>query len=177
MDYISTILTEPGFPFEWEGLDFYSADDATPRLYGVSFGNGNDGVSHSYPQYYVRTNEPFVLASAALLGAFKPDYQHLVDDEMEVDGETEFTITATLYNPLSDTTKSENSLPDDDVPDDGDESEDDGGSWCDANGAYMIVEVFRVDSADVRDSCPLYDSLSDCFADAPELVRAIARKD
>jgi hypothetical protein len=35
MAYIPTQSYEPGFPIEWEGLDYESANEATPRLYAV----------------------------------------------------------------------------------------------------------------------------------------------
>lgn len=152
MSYIPTSAYEPGFPLEWEGLDLGSADDATPRLYGVSFGNGNDGVSHTYPSYYVRTCEPFALAAAALLSEFKPKYRPMVAEAMEVDGEADYTIYATLYNPL----------------------DDEDGSWCEVNGAYSICEVFRED--DPREGRPTYDSLGQCFGEGSKLL-ALAREE
>ena len=54
-------------PGDWMGLDYESARDATPVWYGVSSGNGNNGVSHLYPDYYVRTADPFRLAELASL--------------------------------------------------------------------------------------------------------------
>ena len=94
-----TWQTEPGFPAEWEGLDYASADDATPRLYGVSFGNGNDGVSHMFADYYVKTCDPWLLTRAATLGSFKPEFQPAANEAVEIDGEADYTIYATIYNP------------------------------------------------------------------------------
>lgn len=152
MAYIPTSAYEPGFPLDWEGLDLASADDATPRLYGVSSGGGNDGVSHMFPDYYVRTCEPFALAAAALLSEFRPKYRRRIAEAMEVDGEAEYTITATLYNPL----------------------DDEDGSWCEANGAYSIIEVFRED--DPREGRPAYNSLDHCFGAGSKLL-ALAREE
>ena len=57
-------------PGDWMGLDYESARDATPVWYGVSSGNGNNGVSHLYPDYYVRTADPFRLAELAMVDKF-----------------------------------------------------------------------------------------------------------
>lgn len=96
---ILTKSYEPHFPPEWEGLDYNSADEATPRLYGVSFGNGNDGVSHMFADYYVKTCDPWALARMATLGAFKPEFQPAANEAMEIDGEAEYTISSVIYNP------------------------------------------------------------------------------
>jgi hypothetical protein len=54
--------SNPGFHPEWCFLDFATADNATPKWYSVSSGDGNNGVSRMYPDYYVRTADPFHLA-------------------------------------------------------------------------------------------------------------------
>ena len=89
-------------PAESYGLDYESARDATPRWFAVSFGNGNDGVSHTFPDYYVRTVDPYHLAAVAMLANFNnagPEDKARIIDATEVDGEADYTISATIYNP------------------------------------------------------------------------------
>lgn len=133
-------------------------DTPQPRWYAVSFGNGNNGVSHLFPDYYVHTDDPWTLASAAQLGTFKAHWVDHVKEEMEVDGEADYTISAVIYDP-----------PDDPYCDDG-------SLWSDTNGAWSICEVFPVTDDDLPDRSdpwhkPMYDSLEDCF-DAELLAKA-----
>lgn len=140
MTYILSASYEPGFPIDWEGLDYESANDATPKLYAVSSGDGNDGVSHMYPDYYCRTNDPFGLARLATITSIRPAYQNWAAKYVEVDGEAEYTISATLYDP-----------PDSD-------------NWSEHNGAWIIVEVFLIDEKDITDTYKMkYDNLNECF--------------
>jgi hypothetical protein len=88
-----------GLPAEWEGLGYESAEACTPKWYGVSSGNGNDGVSHMYPAYFVRTCDPYRLAELAMVSRFKPDFYAAAIEAVEVDGEADYTIYATIYNP------------------------------------------------------------------------------
>jgi hypothetical protein len=130
----SPLLRSSLDPAESYGLDYDSAKDATPSWFAVSFGNGNDGVSHTFPDYYVRTADPFKLAAAAMISSFKADYKARAAEAMTVDGESDYTISAVIYNP-----------EDVEGEDETEEDEEDGGSYCDANGAWLICEVFRVD--------------------------------
>ncbi len=123
------------------------------RLYGVSSGDGNNGVSRMFADYYVRTNDPWRLAQLAALTEFKPDWQERAKEALEVDGEDEYTISAVIYNPI----------------DDEDEHED-GDDWCSVNGAWRIWEVFPEDEP--REGRPMYDSLEDAFGDDIALVPA-----
>ena len=124
----------------------------TKWLYGVSHGNGNDGVSHMYANYYVMTDQPYRLAELACLGEMKESAWDLVQPEIWVDGEADYTISATVLDPP------------------GEEGEmDDGGSWSDANGAWHITEVFPEDEP--RDGAPIYDSLEEAFS--PELLARV----
>jgi len=154
MSFIPTSAYEPGFPLEWEGLDIVSADEATPKWYGVSSGDGNDGVSHLWPDYYVRTCDPYRLAELALVALMNVDYYSWAIENVEVDGDAEYTISATLYNP----------------PDDGEYEVD--FNWCDVNGAWTIVEVFPIEDMDSeRSRAPRYDSLADAFP--PDLLMRV----
>lgn len=133
-------------PAETYGLDYQSARECSPRWFGVSFGNGNDGVT--FPDYYVRTADPFKLAAAAVIGMFKDEYKERAADVLEVDGEADYTISAMILNP-EDVEGYECpvcGMIDSHADDcEADESEDDNGSYCDANGAWLICEVFPVD--------------------------------
>lgn len=145
---------------EYYGLDYESARDATPRWYGVSFGNGNDGVSHMWPNYYVRTADPFQLAAAAIVANWNDDdMRAYAAENAEIDGEADYTICATILNPPDDDGSNEwrcgkcdyvsdsefDACPDCGAADSCEEMESDDGSWCDANGAWLVVDVFPVD--------------------------------
>lgn len=103
-------------------------ENPQPRLYGVSIGNGNDGVSQLYPRCAVTTADPYALARLFLADQFIPRRVRAVLRETHLDGEAEYTVSATLYDPPG---KS-------------------GRGWCDANGAYRIVEVFPITEEDAR---------------------------
>ena len=118
----------------------------TKRTYGVSSGNGNDGVSHIFADYYVTTEDPWRLAELAMLTSFKPKFRDQVREEMVIDGESDFTIYAVLYEPL-------------DEPERDDEGE--ALSWCEANGAWMIIEVFPEDEP--REGVMVYGSIDEAF--------------
>ena len=142
-------------PAETYGLDYESAAEATPHWYAVSSGDGNNGVSHMFPDYYVRTADPYRLAELAMLTSFKTEYREQVKDEMTVDGEADYVITAVLANPLDE------------------EYDEDDEMWCDVNGAYLLIDVFPVDDDFDPAECfptapygkPAYDSIADCFGE------------
>ena len=124
----------------------------TGRLYGVSYGNGNDGVSHIFADFYVTTDDPYRLAKLAMVSQFKPEFLAKAIQSTHVDGEAEYSIQAVIYEPL------------DWEP----EGEDD--SYCDANGAAHLVDVFPEDEP--RDGRPTYDSITEAFsADLIEKVK------
>jgi hypothetical protein len=166
--FVSSLSYEPGFPPAWEGLDYESAKRAVPHWYGVSLGDGNDGVSHIYANFYVRTCEPFRLAQAAMLSEFKAgEGQEWALEAMEIDGEAEYTISAVIYDPPDD---SDDSDRDHSECDDGEDCEgcsacepDETESWSSANGAWLICEIFPVEPDDMRSDVMAYDSLSDAF--------------
>jgi hypothetical protein len=116
-----------------------------PRLYGVSYGNGNDGVSHLFADFYVRTDDPWRLAKLAMITQFKDKWQAAALEACEVDGEAEYTVTAVIYEPLDA------------------EPCDEGESWCDHNGAVHLVDVFPEDEP--REGRPTYESLEEAFGD------------
>ena len=127
------------------------------RLYGVSYGNGNDSVSHMYPDYYVATDDPRRLAKAAMVSMFDAgEGQAWAIENMEVDGEAEYTISATIYNPPEDDGDFEATCED---------------AARRANGAWKIVEVFLVDAEDRDVEKRNFDSSEHAFgADLLALV-------
>ncbi len=144
----------------------YDADDAAPRLYGVSTGNGNDGVSHTYPSYYVRTVDPWTLARAAMLSEFKEgEGQAWAQRAMDVDGGAEYGISATIYDPPDDGGDRDHSECEDGEDCEGcDMCEGEGTSWSEVNGAWLIVEVFP--EPDPNTGRMTYDNLQEAFTPA-----------
>lgn len=144
------------------------------RLYGVSYGNGNNGVSHIFADFYVRTDRPYALATLAAVSYFPESGRTYAAENVEIDGEADYTITAMILDPPAD----DSDLPaygeDDgewtvDGLDDRFESESDAESaardllvsWSNANGAWFLCEVFPED--DPRDGRPMFDSLAEAF--------------
>lgn len=167
------------------GLDYESAVDATPRNYAVSFGNGNDGVSHAWPNYTVRTCDPYRLAAAAVIDSFKPAYQAWAAKSMMIDGEPDCTISATIFDPPDDETEHEFECPEcghewrhgareSDCPE-CDETDikcsDPESCWSQFNGAWLICEIFLADdqSPDAAD----HTSLAAAFSDVMTLARVV----
>jgi hypothetical protein len=112
------------------------------RWYGVSTGNGNDGISHMFADYYVKTSEPWDLARVALIDQFKPEGMDWAKDAMEIDGEAEFTIHGVIYDPPDMT----------------------GGEWSEHNGAWLLLDVFPVSEEEMRDGTPTYESISEAHS-------------
>lgn len=127
------------------------------RLYGVSTGDGNNGISHMFPSYYVKTNKPWRLARLAAVNEFKADVGRAwAMRHMDIDGEAMSTIAATFACPPCQST-ADGEYPDVDNPEDAE----DGRNWQENNGSWLIVEVFPEDSP--RDGTTTYDSLSEAF--------------
>lgn len=128
----------------------------TKRIYAVSSGDGNNGVSHMYPDYYVMTNDPWRLAELAIVSQFKTKGKPWAKRNADIDGEAEHMISAVLYNPPCEDTE------DGEYPEtDDDENAEDGRNWSETNGAWMIVEIFPEDEP--NENKPIHDSLEDCF--------------
>lgn len=117
------------------------------RVYGVSYGNGNDGVSQLFPDFYVTTAEPYTLAFAAMIDQFSSDYMSRYAKRTEVDGEADYTIQALIYDPIG------------------------SAGWSEHNGCWKICEVFPVAPDDVRSGRPTYDTLEAAIS-APAMRRA-----
>lgn len=168
----STLANSSLGPAETACLDFESARDVTPRWFAVSSGDGNNGVSHLFPDYYCRCApcDAYTLAAAAMFSKFngKVEREFAVENT-QIDGEADFTISATILDPPED--------PDIAAADrDDDSGDDETESWSSVNGAWLIVEVFPVDDMTVTadmlasddaaltiDGRPAYLSLADCF--------------
>jgi len=157
------------------------------RLYMVNTGNGNDGVGTSWPRFYVRTDDPFVLAAAACISDFtKGEGRDWACEHVEIDGEAEYMVSATLYDPPDDREDYEEELSEAreavDAAETDEEREEaeaaleelesnDPGSWSEFNGAWMIVEVSACDNDEPHTRAPVFDSLEEAF-DADTLERA-----
>ena len=64
------------------------------KWYGVSSGNGNDGVSQSFPDYLVFTSDPWFVARAAMGDLWKDEAW--ANSVVDIDGDAEYTIYATV---------------------------------------------------------------------------------
>ena len=153
------------------------------RVYGVSFGNGNNGVSRMFADYYVRTSDPFALARLAMIDSFKPIAQRWVNESLDVDGDSEYGVSAMLLDPPCDETDNFEylelwkcsecgSVADGDCPEscescggtefeNDSENAEDGRNYSEHNGAWQICEVFPEDSP--REGAPIYDSIIDAL--------------
>jgi hypothetical protein len=138
------------------------------KLYGVSHGNGNNGVSQLYPDYYVRTSDPWRLARLAVLGEFKEGKgQAWAGRHVDIDGDGNYTIYATIdAPPYEDSADGE--YPD--LPE-GVEWEDaeDGRNWQEHNGSWHITEVFPVTNEEhviENTTRPVYESIEDAFTES-----------
>ena len=139
------------------------------QYYGVSSGDGNNGVSQIFPDYIVKTDEPWQLACLAGLSKFKPEGQEWAKENMEIDGEAEYSISVTFLE-SPETQEERQKLMDEAEKNDEDFDADSFG--CDY--AWLILEVFPWND-DVKNARrPVYESLEDCFG--KEFVTENARK-
>lgn len=145
---MSTVLTffEITHP-EWVGLDPDYAVEATPRRYAVSFGDGNNGVSHTFPDMVVRTTDPFRLAQLAMLSQFEAGTEReWALNAVDVDGEADYTVSATILDPPDDGDRDHSECEDGEECEGCEQCEPDGeNSWSATNGAWFICEVFLAD--------------------------------
>jgi len=165
------------------------------RYYAVSSGNGNDGVSHLYPDYIVKTDRPYALASLAALTTFKKgEGQAWCKENLEIDGEADYTIYATLMeSPETQDERDEMQKRCDELRNEYGAAETDGateselealqdeitaledeieGYGCDY--AWNCFEVFPWDDQETPHETsgrPVYDSLEECFGEDCALVK------
>lgn len=64
------------------------------RWYGVSTGDGNNGVSHMFPDYYVLTDDPWELAERAAKSDLNPEFHDQIEFREDASGEG---ATAEVY--------------------------------------------------------------------------------
>lgn len=115
------------------------------KVYAVSYGNGNDGVSHVFPDFYCRTDKPYELARLAIITSVIDPFHSWADSEAMIDGEADYTISATLLE--------------------GPDGETEFGA------AWLIAEVFPVDDSEgeltrvANDPYgkPIYNGIEACF--------------
>ena len=131
------------------------------KIYGVSYGDGNNGVSQMFPSFYVITDKPWTLAKLAQVSTFKPGAgKTWCLRNLDIDGEVDNTFSATLYNPPCEDT-SDGEYPDVEDPEDAE----DGRNWSDHSGAWSICEVFPVDEKEAKERLVnIYDSLASAFS-------------
>lgn len=138
-----------------------------PKYYGVSSGNGNDGVSQCFPNYIVKTDKPWLLAELAGLSEFKAgEGQEWAKENMEIDGEEEYTISVTFTeSPEAQDAREQMAKESEALG----EYEDD----CGCDYAWLILEIFPYDvENNWKRERPVYESLEDCFGE--EFVKANA---
>lgn len=154
-------------------------DENEVRLYGVTFGNGNDGVSHMFPSYYVRTNDPWMLINCAVLASFTREGWDFVIENLDVEGDSDYTISGVIYDPPSDeqdvdVLENDDGLFytdefDNEFFDTEDEARDyyleNTPSWSAGNGAWFIAEVFWEVEDEIRCGIKVYDSIEDAYLD------------
>lgn len=145
------------------------------RLYGVSTGDGNMGVSHMYADYYVRTNDPWLLARAAAYDWHKREIWGFLDEGLNVDGEADYTISADVYQYPCDSETEEceacggEGILDDEECDDCEgtgtvEVEED---WDGCDHSEFILHVFpeNDDEWAACRTCPVYDCIEDALSE------------
>ena len=119
-----------------------------PQYYGVSSGDGNNGVSSSYPDYLVLTNDPWCLAKCAAISSFKRGKGwQWARDNMETEGEEDYGITVS-FSESPETQKERENADDDDYGSDG--------------GAWLIYEI-HLWQGDPPDNISVFDSGEEAF--------------
>lgn len=119
------------------------------RLYGIATGDGNNGVGHTWPRYYVRTSNPWRLAEIAFYSDHFEEFRPQLAEIVEIDGDEEYCISASIFD-YSDITIGED----------------------DENNEYyndyyqFILEVWPIDENESLTGAPVYDSIEECFSKA-----------
>lgn len=132
--------------------DQYSDKLATPHYFGVSKGDGNNGVCQVFPSYIVKTDDPWLLAEKALKAEHKPEAEDWLGDNVYYEGEVfedengqlSGTISAVILEyPESQEARDTNNW----------------GYYC----AEFILDVFPVSKDISQYRCPKYDSIEDAL--------------
>jgi hypothetical protein len=139
------------------------------RYYGVSSGDGNNGVSHMFCDYVVKTDDPYRLVELAAVTTFKKGKgQAWALENMEVGGEAEYVLSAVFYESPE---EQQEAREDAQAKYEAGETEDDPSNW-DNGPAWLIIEVFPWDD-DLPERCPVFDSLEDAYTTEDlELIKA-----
>lgn len=137
------------------------------RWYGVSTGNGNDGVSHMYANYYVFTDDPWTLVRAAIIAAHEGNESwERAAIEAEIDGDEDFVSAVIFEDPEFDV---------EDLPES--EREDYLSGNYDYGPAEFILEVFPEDEKWMRGrvgyGCASYQSIEEACG-ATAVAKAMA---
>ena len=141
-----------------------------PKYYGVSSGDGNNGVSQLFPDYIVKTDDPWQLAYLASLSEFKAgEGQEWAKENMEIDGEEDYTIYVIFMESAE--TQEERKELEEQAEARGEEFDHDS-FGCDY--AWLILEIFPLKWDEDMSQCQVYESLEDCFGE--EFVKANAEK-
>lgn len=166
-EYESLMRELQGIGYDLEIRKRFSDKDRAARLaeinraaiemrdYAVSTGNGNDGISHLYPNYIVRApvDSEYLIARLACLASFNSGWgRKWAKREMSVDEMGPDAAQACIYDPPGR----------------------DGRGYSEHNGAWRLWDVFSADEASDATEAPRYDTLEACFGAA--LVRAHREK-
>lgn len=148
------------------------------RWYGVSSGNGNDGVSHTFADYYVKTNEPYRLADLAMITQFESWNQKWATDRLDTDGEAEYTISCVIHDSkevederdeMRQRAADLRETGDDEDAEQADELENEADEYG-TDYAEYIIDVFPCEPDEQCEGRPTYESLEACFGDDCRLV-------
>jgi len=153
---------------------------AESRYYAVSSGNGNDGVSHLFPDYIVKTDRPYALALLAAVTNFKRGEGYAwAQENVEIDGEADYTIYATFFESpefQEERAEMEKRLASLDPETEQDEIEELESELEDfqPDCAWLCFEVFPWDASEdqqARHPLPIYESIEECFGEDCALAK------
>jgi hypothetical protein len=133
------------------------------RYYGIATGDGNSGISHSFPEYIVKTNNPWDLAKLAAHAQFKDDpaIQEWVAHNMEIDGDSEYGISVVFPESIEQQEAREEEFERRRAAaEEAGEEFDPESDYDDWGGdtSWFMVDVFPMEASEVdRLSCEVYD--------------------
>ena len=132
------------------------------RWYGISTGDGDNGVSRIWPSYMVKTDRPWDLARLAAEHEFRDGAgKEWARRNVDIDGDEEFGICAMFLDPPCEET-ADGEYPEIENPEDAE----DGRNWSEFNGAWLIVDVYPIDDETRENStAPEYESIAACFGE------------
>ena len=136
------------------------------RYYGIATGDGNSGISHSFPDYIVLTDKPWQLAELAAYATFKDDpvIQEWVKKNMDIDGDANYGITVAFPESMEFQQEREAAYEEyekrrEEAETAGEEFEEDDPSEEYMESTWFMIDIFPMDASEVdRRSCDVYDS-------------------